>query len=310
MLKPTPAIAAPTTIGVCPSLQKGLGLRSSMLHALVIVCRGKNTMTWGFQIGRVYNRRGDIHGRFGGQQQGGIVTPAQHPIVIIITGEEGLEHGYADRYRDDGVFEYFGEGQVGDMQFRAGNRAVAEHSAQGKGLLLFKKTSHGLRFEGEMVCEGYHEQAAPDRTGSQRNAIVFELRPLEAVVEKIEEEPASSTASLHDLRQLAYAAANETFQPPSQADRNIYQRSNDVRIYVLTRACGKCEGCGVAAPFFRSDGSPYLEPHHLRRLSDGGPDHPAHVIALCPNCHRRVHCGADGKSYNDKLIALMTTIET
>ena len=89
MLKPTPAIAAPTTIGVCPSLQKGLGLRSSMLHALVIVCRGKNTMTWGFQIGRVYNRRGDIHGRFGGQQQGGIVTPAQHPIVIIITGEEG-----------------------------------------------------------------------------------------------------------------------------------------------------------------------------------------------------------------------------
>ena len=128
-------------------------------------------------------------------------------------------------------------------------------------------------------------------------------------MEKIEEEPASSTASLHDLRQFAYAAA-ETFQAPSQAKRNIYQRSNDVRIYVLTRACGKCEGCGVAAPFFRSDGSPYLEPHHLRRLSDGGPDHPAHVIALCPNCHRRVHCGADGKSYNDKLIALMTTIET
>jgi 5-methylcytosine-specific restriction enzyme A len=31
-------------------------------------------------------------------------------VVIIITGEEGLEHGYADRYRGDGVFEYFGEG--------------------------------------------------------------------------------------------------------------------------------------------------------------------------------------------------------
>jgi hypothetical protein len=75
-------------------------------------------MAWGFEIGRIYNRRIDIHARFGGQQQGGIITPAQHPVVIIITGEEGLEHGYADRYRPDGVFEYFGEGQVGDIALR------------------------------------------------------------------------------------------------------------------------------------------------------------------------------------------------
>jgi hypothetical protein len=74
-------------------------------------------MSWGFEIGRVYNRRADIHARFGGQQQGGILTPAHHPLVIIITGEEGLEHGYADRRRADGVFEYFGEGQVGDMRY-------------------------------------------------------------------------------------------------------------------------------------------------------------------------------------------------
>ena len=47
-------------------------------------------MSRGFEAGRVYNRGVDIHSRFGGQQQGGIITPAQHPIVIIITGEEGL----------------------------------------------------------------------------------------------------------------------------------------------------------------------------------------------------------------------------
>jgi hypothetical protein len=34
------------------------------------------------------------------------------------------------------------------MRLRAGNRAIAEHSALGKGLLLFRKTSEGLRFEG------------------------------------------------------------------------------------------------------------------------------------------------------------------
>ena len=266
-------------------------------------------MSWGFEIGRVYNRRVDIHSRFGGQQQGGIITPAQHPLVIIITGEEGLEHGYADRYRADGVFEYFGEGQVGDMRLRAGNRAIAEHSAQGKSLLLFRKMPEGLRFEGEMVCEGYRLEPAPDRTGAERAAIVFELRALEAVAEKVEAEPSPSGATLEGLRELAFTAATETSQAPSQGKRSVYQRSRDVRNYVLARANGKCEGCSAPAPFQRPDGTPYLEPHHLRRLSDGGPDHPAHVIALCPNCHRRVHAGADAGMYNTKLKETMVAIE-
>src|SRR5215831_13987949 len=88
-------------------------------------------MSWGFEIGRVYNRRNDIHGRYGGQQQGGIVTPKDHPLVIIITGEEGLQRGYADRLRPDGVFEYFGKGQIGDLQLTGGNKAPSEHSASG-----------------------------------------------------------------------------------------------------------------------------------------------------------------------------------
>jgi 5-methylcytosine-specific restriction protein A len=266
-------------------------------------------MTWGFEVGRTYSRRTNIHGRFGGQQQGGIITPSAHPVVIIITGEEGLEHGYADRYRPDGVFEYFGEGQVGDMRLRAGNKAIVEHSAAGKSLLLFRKSADGLRFEGEMVCEGYHNEVAPDRNGIERSAIVFELRRLEAIADKVEvEDEENAGANLDALRELALAAANLPSQGKSQA-RNVYQRSRDVRRYVLARANGQCEGCTCDAPFVRPDGDPYLEPHHLRRLSDGGPDHPAHVIALCPNCHRRVHAGRDGEAYNSSLIAKMTIIE-
>ncbi|WP_348641094.1 HNH endonuclease signature motif containing protein [Martelella sp. HB161492] len=59
----------------------------------------------------------------------------------------------------------------------------------------------------------------------------------------------------------------------------------------------------------KPDGEPYLEPHHLRRLSDGGPDHPAHVISLCPNCHRRVHFGRDATEYNQSLVTRMRAIE-
>ena len=138
-----------------------------------------------------------------------------HPVVIIITGEEGLQHGYSDRYRPDGAFEYFGEGQVGDMQIQRGNRALAEHSISGKSLLLFRKTDDGVRFEGEMVYEGHHVERAPDRTGAERNAIVFELRPLEAIAEIVEAEgppvgrhaTRSSSASIDSCRR-PFAAFN------------------------------------------------------------------------------------------------------
>ena len=74
-----------------------------------------------------------------------------------------------------------------------------------------------------------------------------------------------------------------------------------MRTYVLARAGGVCEGCKKPAPFIAKSGQPYLEPHHIRRLSDGGPDHPDFVAALCPNCHRRVHSGEDGKAYNEEI---------
>lgn len=267
-------------------------------------------MNWGFEEGKIYNRRADIHTRFGGQQQGGIITPTRYPLVIIITGEEGLAHGYADRTRADGVFDYFGEGQVGHMQLQRGNLAIAAHAAEGKSLLLFRKTADGLRFAGEMVYEKHHLETAPDREGNQREAIVFELRPLNAIVEIIENEPdAPQTKSIDELRELALAATIASPTATATVARNVYQRSRDVRNYVLARAVGHCEGCQTAAPFIRKDGTPYLEPHHIRRVSDGGPDDPAFVIALCPNCHRRVHAGADGGTYNSQLLNSMEKIE-
>ena len=177
-------------------------------------------------------------------------------------------------------------------------------------MLLFRKTSEGLRFEGEMVCEGYHLERAPDRTGAVREAIVFELRSLEGVAETVEVDKAPPGETIEELRSTRSSGCDGAFGGPSQSRRNVYERSRDVRIYVLARANGECKGCNTPpAPFVRSDGTPYLEPHHLRRLSDGGPDHPAHVIALCPTCHRRVHAGADGETYNANLKTAMATIK-
>ena len=183
------------------------------------------SMSWGFEIGRIYNRRDDLHARFDGQRQGGIITPRDHPLVIIITGEEGLQHGYVDRRRADGVFEYFGEGQRGDMQLAGGNKAIAEHSAAGESLLLFRKTDSGLRFEGEMVCETFHYERSVDREGNDRSAIVFELRPLEAIEEIVAGRGAPPNTDLATLRAKALEAANASPRVGTASIRTVYERS-------------------------------------------------------------------------------------
>ena len=45
------------------------------------------------------------------------------------------------------------------------------------------------------------------------------------------------------------------------------------------------------------------------RVTDGDTNHPAHVIALCPTCHRKVHHGLGGDEYNIELIRRVSTIE-
>lgn len=115
-------------------------------------------------------------------------------------------------------------------------------------------------------------------------------------------------SNIDELRKVALLKARPS---ATVKERNILYRARSlaVKLYVLRRSKGFCEGCKCPAPFQRPDGSPYLEPHHTRRLADDGPDHPRHVIALCPNCHRRVHYAIDGKAFNKLLIKTLTGLE-
>jgi len=58
---------------------------------------------------------------------------------------------------------------------------------------------------------------------------------------------------------------------------------------LIRRADGKCDLCRNEAPFNKKDGTPYLEAHHVEWLARGGSDVIENVVALCPNCHRRIH---------------------
>ncbi|HEX8294384.1 MAG TPA: HNH endonuclease [Pyrinomonadaceae bacterium] len=266
----------------------------------------------GFEVGRVYHRRNDIHARFGGQEQGGISTPRDAPYIFLFTGESGGQYGYRDDWNDDGVFLYTGEGQVGDMRFVRGNKAVLQHLSDGKELLLFKNLGTGTRnrFMGTFACASWENRIAPDRNGNLRKVIVFHLVRQEDTEVDGSPAPARAGLSLEELRRRAMqSSSTPPERDPKLTRRRYYQRSEDVRAYVLARAGGTCESCGKPAPFTRPDGSPYLEPHHTRRVSDGGPDHPRWVGGICPTCHKEIHYGANGESLNRRLQERLSQIE-
>ncbi|HEX8188999.1 MAG TPA: HNH endonuclease [Pyrinomonadaceae bacterium] len=265
-----------------------------------------------FEVGRVYHRRNDIHARFGGQRQGGISTPAGVPYVFLFTGESGEQYGYKDGWNEDGVYLYTGEGQIGDMQWVRGNRAIRAHLAAGKDLLMFENLGKGkgVRFLGCFACASWETRTGPDLNGNDREVIVFHLVRQEDSDVDASSAPASSGLSLEELRRRAMQSSSTPAEKDTKLTRRrYYERSADVRAYVLARANGTCESCGRPAPFMRTDGSPYLEPHHTRRLSDGGPDHPRWVGGICPTCHKEIHYGANGKALNLRLQERLSKIE-
>lgn len=69
----------------------------------------------------------------------------------------------------------------------------------------------------------------------------------------------------------------------------VYDRDPNVRAERRLAANGICGGCNQPAPFARKDGTPYLEVHHIKPLSELGEDKLHNTIALCPNCHRKTH---------------------
>ena len=72
-------------------------------------------------------------------------------------------------------------------------------------------------------------------------------------------------------------------------ETTTFVRNPHVVEYVKRRASGVCQLCENRAPFFDAAGQPYLECHHIVWLSEGGEDSVKNAVALCPNCHAKMH---------------------
>ncbi|MCA9859627.1 MAG: HNH endonuclease [Thermomicrobiales bacterium] len=262
-----------------------------------------------FITGQLY-RRQELHEKFGGQHQTGISTPAKQPFIFLFTSEDTFDkHKYEDGWTSDGTFSYSGQGRTGDMVFVAGNAAVRDHAANGKDLHLFENAGRGMvRYLGQMVSAGYQVISnRPDSHGNLRSVIQFHLVPLSATADQTPTEQ-----DLRSLNEVPHDDFLDSRQDPETSCREakalVRQRTLATKAVVLARANGNCEGCGNAAPFVALDGTPYLETHHVRRLTDGGPDDPRWVIALCPNCHQKAHKAIARDAFNDELMLRLMTV--
>lgn len=184
----------------------------------------------------------------------------------------------------------------------------------GKDLLLFQQTkkSGPVRFEGLYVCGGWEMEQQPDMNVPPRQAIVFTLVPQRGLAIEAEDlaTEVPTDLPLVELKRRALEAATTPGEAsPRISLINVRARSKAVRDYVLARAAGACEACRSPAPFLTSSGQPYLEAHHIHKLSDGCPDHPASVAALCPNCHRRAHFGENQRTLNNELLERVKQFE-
>ena len=116
------------------------------------------------------------------------------------------------------------------------------------------------------------------------------------------------SSSLDELREKALANSTQTTSVGSSKSK-YYKLSRYIKAYAKKRAKGVCENCSNKAPFINQQGDPYLEVHHIRKLSDGGADHPLNVATICPNCHREAHKSKDHVGFNEKLKIIITEKE-
>lgn len=210
-----------------------------------------------------------------------------------------IESIYDDRWIDD-IFYYTGMRLTGDQRLDfAQNKTLANSKSNGVEVYLFevfepqKYTFSGL----VKLASAPYEEYQPDSAGQKRKVWIFPLRwdgnatPLidNGILKKRQEIVSKKARQLTESELKKKADFVKGRVGTRQVITSNYERNVYVAEYAKRRAHGKCQLCNETAPFVDKNGKPYLETHHILWLSEGGEDSPANTVALCPNCHRKMH---------------------
>lgn len=235
-------------------------------------------------------RRTELHEAYGGNRQSGISVLGAYDGIVCFTGDTGLTHGYHDEWLPDGLFRYYGEGSIGDMQLNRGNLAIHEQPENGRRLFLFDMNvpeRSTVRFLGEFRRMRTGEDRGPDREGADRRRFYFDLAP----VEIDDEESAESIAPVDNQTLFDEGREREVRTNRVERNRRLVERAKG--IHGLS-----CQVCGFNfESHYGEHGRGFIEVHHRVPVALASRDPKRSVNAdsemavLCANCHRMVHRG-------------------
>jgi 5-methylcytosine-specific restriction enzyme A len=229
--------------------------------------------------------------------QGGMRRSHETNTLILVSNH--IESLYEDRW-EGGVFHYTGMGRVGDQTLTTQNKTVAESHTNNVEIHLFevfvtkKYTYMGIV---ELASEPYQEYQL-DENGDNRLVWIFPIRlkrnqrkiaiPAKLVNLKNEQrEKKAKKLSDNELEKRAKTSSGKSGRRTTTS--TTYERDPYVTEFAKRWAKGICQLCEQPAPYANKKGEPHLHTHHIEWLSRGGEDSIYNTIALCPNCHDKMH---------------------
>lgn len=241
-------------------------------------------------------RNDDLQTTFLCSSQGGMRRSLRTNTLVLIS--DHTKSLYEDRWEGK-IFHYTGMGKVGDQDlYYSQNRTVLESKSNGVEVHLFEvfiETQYVYIGKVQLAGDPYQEQQL-DEEQNLRKVWVFPLvsierRPLisrSLIDAKTQErEKLAKKLSDVDLAKRAFHSGKKATQ--RQASALVFERNPFVTEFAKRWAIGICQLCENPAPFQNKKGEPHLHTHHIEWLSRGGEDSIENTIALCPNCHDRMH---------------------
>ena len=226
--------------------------------------------------------------------QGGMRKSNTTHTLVLITNH--VESVYSDVWDDD-VLHYTGMGQRGDQSLEfMQNKTLNEIEFNGISVHYFEVfKDKEYTYSGRLIkAASPYQTQQYDANQLLRKVWVFPLKLIDNKLpnsvftdyKKAQEEQVHK----YKVDKLLNKIIKQNKKP---GKRDIvtpqYIRSAELAEFIKRKAKGKCDLCDNPAPFLTKDNIPYLECHHIIWLSEGGEDSIENTVALCPNCHRKMH---------------------
>jgi 5-methylcytosine-specific restriction protein A len=238
---------------------------------------------------------GDI---FKCSSQGGMRRALRTNTLVIVSDQ--TKAIYEDRWIKD-ILHYTGMGLEGDQNINySQNKTLAQIHSNNVEPFLFEVFLEGqyiYRGKIDLAAEPYQEEQ-PDIKGNIRQTWIFPLKlvdekssiplPEHVILKKQKKKQRDAKRLSIDILEER-AKYSKKGVGSRQVTSTTFERNEYVAELAKRRAKGFCQLCEEPAPFKNKKGEPFLESHHIVWLSKGGDDTIENTVALCPNCHRKMH---------------------